>query len=327
MILGTGTRATGAHRHGRLRWPAPGPWRSPCGGRNRSPCCGQRQRSPHAAPAAGMPTRTMTEVQKAAESLVHSGVNKVLVKLGSKGSLLVGRWGRGPMAFGSPARAALHGVTKRLPRNLRTLFDPWNCPVSALCPSSQPQPTPASPTHLCRHLWQCAQATGAPGASHSGHHGRWRLLHSSICRGHALWQIGRGSHAVCKYAVSGPGSRPPRRLLSGLGSEPSCGPVFAPASRTAGPRSQHAACPFLAGNTPIRIDRPPTLGGPAPPPPPPTLGGPTPSPLAAAAAGVCITRKGAMPSLPSLQEVEQQLSAVKATAKPAAASPKTASFW
>ncbi|KAK2079968.1 hypothetical protein QBZ16_002363 [Prototheca wickerhamii] len=41
----------------------------------------------------GMPTRTMAQVQAAAESLIHSGVNKVLVKLGSKGCLLVDIYG------------------------------------------------------------------------------------------------------------------------------------------------------------------------------------------------------------------------------------------
>ena len=41
----------------------------------------------------GMPTRTEKECVKAAESLVHAGVNKVLVKLGSKGSLLVDIYG------------------------------------------------------------------------------------------------------------------------------------------------------------------------------------------------------------------------------------------
>lgn len=41
----------------------------------------------------GMPTKTEKECIKAAESLVHQGVNKVLVKLGSKGSLLVDIYG------------------------------------------------------------------------------------------------------------------------------------------------------------------------------------------------------------------------------------------
>ncbi|KFM29298.1 Ribokinase [Auxenochlorella protothecoides] len=40
-----------------------------------------------------MPTKTMAQVQAAAEALVHSGVNKVLVKLGSKGSMLVDIYG------------------------------------------------------------------------------------------------------------------------------------------------------------------------------------------------------------------------------------------
>lgn len=41
----------------------------------------------------GMPTKTEKECIKAAESLVHQGVNKVLVKLGAKGSLLVDIYG------------------------------------------------------------------------------------------------------------------------------------------------------------------------------------------------------------------------------------------
>lgn len=38
----------------------------------------------------GMPTKTEKQCIEAAENLVHQGVNKVLVKLGAKGSLLVG---------------------------------------------------------------------------------------------------------------------------------------------------------------------------------------------------------------------------------------------
>lgn len=38
----------------------------------------------------GMPTRSEKQCIAAAEALVHQGVNKVLVKMGSKGSLLVG---------------------------------------------------------------------------------------------------------------------------------------------------------------------------------------------------------------------------------------------
>ncbi|KAI8107444.1 hypothetical protein M9435_002473 [Picochlorum sp. BPE23] len=41
----------------------------------------------------GMPTKTEKECIKAAEALVHQGVNKVLVKLGSKGSVLVDIYG------------------------------------------------------------------------------------------------------------------------------------------------------------------------------------------------------------------------------------------
>ena len=41
----------------------------------------------------GMPTKTEKDCIKAAESLVHQGVNKVLVKLGAKGSLLVDIYG------------------------------------------------------------------------------------------------------------------------------------------------------------------------------------------------------------------------------------------
>lgn len=40
----------------------------------------------------GMPTRTEKQCIAAAENLVHQGVNKVLVKMGSKGSLLVGEF-------------------------------------------------------------------------------------------------------------------------------------------------------------------------------------------------------------------------------------------
>lgn len=38
----------------------------------------------------GMPTKSEKEIIEAAESLVHQGVDKVLVKLGAKGSLMVG---------------------------------------------------------------------------------------------------------------------------------------------------------------------------------------------------------------------------------------------
>jgi len=41
----------------------------------------------------GMPTKTEKECIAAAQSLIHEGVNKVLVKLGSKGSLLVDIYG------------------------------------------------------------------------------------------------------------------------------------------------------------------------------------------------------------------------------------------
>ncbi len=41
----------------------------------------------------GMPTKTERECVAAAQSLIHEGVNKVLVKLGSKGSLLVDIYG------------------------------------------------------------------------------------------------------------------------------------------------------------------------------------------------------------------------------------------
>ena len=40
-----------------------------------------------------MPTKSEKQVRAAAESLVHQGVNTVLVKLGSKGSMLVGELG------------------------------------------------------------------------------------------------------------------------------------------------------------------------------------------------------------------------------------------
>jgi ribokinase len=41
----------------------------------------------------GLPTKTESQVQAAAEALVHQGVDKVLVKMGSKGSLLVDIYG------------------------------------------------------------------------------------------------------------------------------------------------------------------------------------------------------------------------------------------
>lgn len=52
-------------------------------------------------PPPDMPTKTMAQVQAAAEALVHSGVNKVLVKLGSKGSMLVGEGRDGARPGGS----------------------------------------------------------------------------------------------------------------------------------------------------------------------------------------------------------------------------------
>lgn len=41
----------------------------------------------------GLPTRSETQCFTAAEALVHQGVDKVLVKMGAKGSLLVDIYG------------------------------------------------------------------------------------------------------------------------------------------------------------------------------------------------------------------------------------------
>lgn len=37
-----------------------------------------------------MPTKSEKQIKAAAEALIHQGVNTVLVKMGSKGSMLVG---------------------------------------------------------------------------------------------------------------------------------------------------------------------------------------------------------------------------------------------